>query len=198
VGDPGGFTSHIGVRLWDSRAITAATDDPDGWFSKDSSPFDFRVGGTTYLFSSLSGPAELAVEYWHIPTMTVIASLVVLAAGVVLLWFSLETKVLAVLAAALAVLFAGLFLPSLVYTWLLAGRLGIAGIVALWTVVWLLHIRRRMLLASPFAGRGTSAPPGPGAPTAPAAPVCATVVPNEPPGTDLPPGTTGQPGGQQP
>jgi hypothetical protein len=130
--------------------------------------------------------------------MTVIASLIVLAAGVVLLWFSLETKVLAVLAAALAVVFAGLFLPSLVYSWLLAGRLGIAGVVALWTAVWLLQIRRRMLVASPFARREAPAPPGPGAATAAEAPVCATVVPNVPPVTDPPQGTTGEPGGQQP
>ncbi len=54
VGDPEGFVSHIGVGLWDSREITAAADNPDGWFPKDSSSFDFQVGGTPYLFSSLT------------------------------------------------------------------------------------------------------------------------------------------------
>ena len=29
VGDPEGFVSHIGVGLWDSRAITEAPDNPD-------------------------------------------------------------------------------------------------------------------------------------------------------------------------
>ena len=56
VGDPDGFISHIGVGLWDSRQITEAADNPDGWFPKDSSSFDFQVGGTTYLFSSLTEP----------------------------------------------------------------------------------------------------------------------------------------------
>jgi len=142
VGDPDGFTSHIGVGLWDSRKITPAPDDPDCWFPKDAASFDFQVGGTPYLFSSLSGPTELAIGYWHIPTMTTIASLLVLAIGVVLVPFSIDTKVFAILAAVFVVLFAGLFLPSVVNSWLLAARLGIAGVVALWLVVWLLFVRR--------------------------------------------------------
>lgn len=142
VGDPGGFTSHIGVGLWDSRVMTQAADNPECWFPKDSSSFDFQVAGTTYLFSSLTGPTELAIGYWHIPTMTVIASLVAVAVGVVLLGFSLETKVFTVLALVFAVLFAGLFHPSFINSWLLAARLGIAGVVALWLVVWLLYVRR--------------------------------------------------------
>ena len=56
--------------------------------------------------------------------MTAMASLAVLALGVVLLRFSLEIKVSAILALALAALFAGLFSPSLVNSWLLAARLG--------------------------------------------------------------------------
>ena len=142
VGDPEGFTSHIGVGLWDSRAITEAADNPDSWFPKDSLSFDFQVGGTTYLFSSLTGRTELKTAYWHIPTMTAIGSLLVLAIGVVLLRFSLETKVLAILALAMAALFVGLFSPSLVNSWLLAARLGIASVVAIWLVVWLLYVRR--------------------------------------------------------
>ena len=78
VGDPDGFVSHIGVGVWDSRAITEAADNPDGWFPKDSSSFDFQVGGTTYLFSSLANHAELNVGYWHIPTMTTIGILAAL------------------------------------------------------------------------------------------------------------------------
>ena len=174
VGDPDGLTSHISVGFWDSRAISEAPDNPDSWFPKDNSPFDFRMDGTTYLFSSLTSPKELAIGYWHIPTMATIASLAVLAAGVVLLWFSLETKVLTVFAGVFAVLFACLFAPSFVQSWLLAGRLGIAGIVALWTVVWLLHVRhtrsfgawRAGLAASsrssPAGGAGAADPPGGG------------------------------------
>lgn len=143
VGTPDGFTSHIGVGLWDSRAITQAADNPDGWFPKDTSSFDFQVDGTTYLFSSLTGPTELTIGYWHIPTMTIIASLIALVIGLVLLGFSLETKVFTILALALAVLFVGLFRPSLVNSWLLAARLGIAGVVAVWLVAWLLYVRRR-------------------------------------------------------
>ena len=81
VGDPEGFVSHLGVGLWDSRAITTAPDNPDSWFPKDSSSFDFQVGGTPYLFSSLTGRPELKIGYWHIPTMTTVASLAVLAPG---------------------------------------------------------------------------------------------------------------------
>ncbi len=152
VGDPEGFVSHIGVGLWNSRAITEAADNPDSWFPKDSSSFDFQVGGTTYLFSSLTGRSQLRISYWHIPTMTAIGSLLVLAIGVVLLRFSLDTKVLGVLALALAALFVGLFLPSPVCSWLLAARLGIAGVVAVWLVVWLLWVRRTGSLIGKTAG----------------------------------------------
>ena len=58
------------------------------------------------------------------------------------MWFSLETKVFTILALALAVLFVGLFSPSFINSWLLAARLGIAGVVAIWLVVWLLWVRR--------------------------------------------------------
>jgi hypothetical protein len=163
VGNPGGFTSHLGVGLWDSRAITHAPDNPDSWFPKDTSSFDFQVGGTTYLFSSLTGPPELTIGYWHIPTMTLIASSLALVIGVVLLWFSLETKVYAVLMLVLVALFAGLFVPSLINSWLLAARLGIAAVVALWLVVWLLHVRRTgWTLPSPPTPRA-AAPVAPGA-----------------------------------
>jgi hypothetical protein len=142
VGDPEGFTSHIRVGLWNSRAVNPAADDPDTWFAKDTSSFDFQVGGTPYLFSSLTGPAELKIGYWHIPTMTLIASAIALTIGVVLLAFSLEIKVFVILALALLVLFVGLFSPSWINSWLLAARLGIAAVVAIWLVVWLLYVRR--------------------------------------------------------
>lgn len=145
VGTPKGFTSHIGVGPWDSRAITRATDNPDSWFAQDALSFDFQVGGTSYLFSSLTGPTELSSSYWHIPTMTTIASLLVLAIGAVLIPFSLDTKVFAILGLAFLVLFVGLFTPSIVNSWLLAARLGIAGVVVLWLVVWLLFVRRHGL-----------------------------------------------------
>jgi hypothetical protein len=178
VGDLGGFTSHIGVGLWDSRVITEAPDTPDSWFPKDSSSFDFQVDGTTYLFSSLTGPEELDIDYWHIPTMTTIASLLVLAIGVVLLRFSLETKVLTVLALAFGASFAALFSPSFVYSWLLAARLGIAGVVALWLVIWLLYVRRTRPFAPALAGLRTTAPVALAA--------------------DAPQGATGKPEGGQP
>ncbi|MFW6170287.1 MAG: hypothetical protein ACODAD_07345 [Planctomycetota bacterium] len=142
VGDPEGFTSHIGVGLWDSRRITPAPDNPDSWFPDDTSAFDFQVGGTTYLFSSMVSPADLQTDYWHIPTMTLIASSLVLAVGVMLVPFSLDTKVFSILAVVLGLSFVGMFVPSVVNSWLLAGRLGIAGVIALWLVAWLLHIRR--------------------------------------------------------
>jgi hypothetical protein len=156
VGDPDGFTSHIGVGLWDSRAITPASDDPDTWFRPDASPFD--ADGTPYLFSSLEGPAELQTAYWHIPTMTFIASAIALALGVVLLRFSLETKVFTVLAVALMVVFFGLFWPSVINSWLLAARMGIAAVISLWLVAWFLYVHRsgviQQVLAAPEAGEG--------------------------------------------
>ncbi len=142
VGNPVGFTSHIGVGYWDSRMITPARENPDTWFSADVSPFDFQVDGTNYLFSSLAAPAALEIAYWHIPTMTLIASVLALAVGVLLLWFSLETKVFTVLGLLFLVWFAGLFAPSLVNSWLLAARLGIAGVVMVWLAAWLLRVGR--------------------------------------------------------
>lgn len=186
VGNPEGFTSHIGVGLWDSRKILETADNPDSWFPKDTSSFDFQVGGTTYLFSSLTGPTELEIDYWHIPTMTVIASLLVLVVGVVLVPFSLESKVFTILAFAFVVLFAGLFSPSVVYSWLLAARLGIAGVVALWLVVWLLYVRRAGYFARSPAGQES---------TMPVASLAAAGVSSEP-ATDPPPETP--PDGQGP
>ena len=171
VGEPGGFTSHIGVGWWDSRAISQIPDNPDSWFPQDGSSFDFQVGGTTYLFSSLTAPPALAVGYWHIPTMTLVASSLAVGIGLLLLWFSLETKVYAILALALLALFAGLFVPSQVNSWLLAARLGIACVLALWLVAWLLYVRRtgwpllvlgRTPAAVPVAELAESAPAMPG------------------------------------
>jgi len=198
VGDPEGFTSHIGVGLWDSRAITEAPENPDSWFPKDSSSVDFQVGGTAYLFSSLTGPTELDIDYWHIPTMTIIASLIALAIGLVLLWFSLETKVLTVLALALAVLFIGLFAPSFINSWLLAARLGIAAVVALWLVVWLLHIRRSISFAPAPGAQNAGGPAAPVAAVAMAGPPDGTVAPGDAPAAEGPEGTTGKTGEGQP
>ena len=180
VGDPEGYTNHISVGLWDSRKITRAVDNPDGWFPQDTSSFDFQVGGTTYLFSNLTGPTELKIDYWHIPSMTLVASLIVLVIGVVLVPFSLDAKVFTILTGVLVVSFAGLFTPSIVNSWLLAARLGFAGVVALWLVVWLLFLRRtghfQAVPARPTsAGSGaagvaskgaTESPPTPGTPFA--------------------------------
>ena len=192
VGVPEGYTSHIGVGLWDSRRISAAADNPDGWFPKDTSSFDFQVGGTNYLFSSLTGPTELEIGYWHIPTMTAIASLLVLAIGGVLVWFSLETKVFSILALVFVVLFVGLFSPSVVNSWLLAARLGIAGVVALWLVVWLLFVRRTGFSLPSPGGQNVPAPaatgltPMPEAPPGGREPVDVEVVGDETSATDSP------------
>jgi len=183
VGDPDGFTSHIGVGLWDSRRITHAIDNPDGWFPTDTSSFDFHVGGTTYLFSSLTGPTELTIDYWHIPTMTIIASLLALTIGVVLVRFSLETKVFTILALVFVVLFVGLFTPSFINSWLLAARLGIAGVVALWLVVWLLYARR-----TGWSLPSLAAPVAPGADTSN----------STEPATDQPPASEAPPDGREP
>jgi hypothetical protein len=97
--------------------------------------------------------------------MTAIGSLLALAAGVVLVPFSLDTKVFTILALVFVVLFVGLFSPSIINSWLLAARPGIAGVVAIWLVVWLLYVRRtRRSLSSP-AGRDPTAPVTPGADT---------------------------------
>jgi hypothetical protein len=144
VGDPDGFTNHIRVNLFDARNIERAPDQPDSWFPQDASSFDFQVGGTTYLYSSLEGPTELSTGYWRISVMTLIASLSLLLVGVLLIPFSVETKVGAAFVGAFGVLFAALFFPSTAYSWLLAARLGIAGVIAAWLVVWLLYLRKNM------------------------------------------------------
>ncbi len=163
IGNPEGFGSHIEVGLWDSRAINPAADNPDTWFPPDPSSFDFQVDGTAYLFSSLAAPPELEIGYWHIPTMTLIAGAAALALGLVLLPFSLETRVFTILALVLLVLFVGLFQPSLVNSWLLAARLGIAAVVALWTVAWLLRARRAGVFQRMLAGEGLAVPAATGA-----------------------------------
>ncbi len=188
VGDPEGFTSHISVGLWDSRKITHAPDDPDRWFPQDTSSFDFQVGGTTYLFSSLTGPMELKISYWHIPTMTVIASLLVLAIGGLLVPFALETKVFTILATVFVVLFVGLFTPSIINSWLLAARLGIAAVVALWLVVWLLYVRRKGFSLPSLAGQAATVPAAPGTDTGS----------SSEPATGPPPAPEAPPDGQEP
>ena len=160
VGDPDGFTNHIRVSLLDARNIDRAPDQPDSWFPQDASSFDFQVGGTTYLYSSLEGPTELTTGYWRISVMTLIASLSVLLLGLLLIPFSVETKVGAAFVGAFAVLFAALFFPSTAYSWLLAARLGIAGVIAAWLVVWLLYLRKNMQLR-PAPPQQQESPPAP-------------------------------------
>ncbi|MHB8952965.1 MAG: hypothetical protein ACYC4U_08275 [Pirellulaceae bacterium] len=180
VGDPDGFTSHIHVGLLDSRTITRAPDNPDSWFPQNASSFDFQVGGTTYLFSTLEGPADLRVGYWRISVMTLMASLMVLVLGLALVPFSVETKVFAVFAVAFGLLFAGLFSPTTVNSWLLSARLGVAGVVAVWLVVWLLYLRRTI----PF--RTAAQPPSVAAP--------AIEIVEEVHKTDMPENAAGDPG----
>ena len=128
VGDPEGFVSHIGVGLWDSRANHRSPRQsrrlvPQGQLV-------VRLPGRRHaLFVQQSDrPAGTENRLLAHPHHDRVASLAVLALGVVLLRFSLATKVSAILALALAGLFAGLFSPSLVNSWLLAARLGIAAV----------------------------------------------------------------------
>ena len=123
------------------------------------------MGGTTYLFSTLTGRPELSIGYWHIPTMTTIGSLLVLALGAVLLRFSLESKVLASWfwhssSSSPAYLCRR---SSIVGCW--RRRLGIAGVVALWLVVWLLWVRRQGFLVPVVVGPTTATPAAPAAET---------------------------------
>ena len=114
----------------------------------------------------------------------VLGSLLVLAIGLVLLCFSLETKVLTVLALVFAVPFIGLFSPSLINSWLLAARLGIAVVIALWLVVWLLYVRRTgsLVLAPARPGADAAAADTQGK-TAASNEVVAAKVVNGPEGT---------------
>ena len=142
VGDPEGFTSHIGVGLWDSRRITVPPTILTAGSPKTPRRSTSRSAARLTCSVVCPAPAELQIGYWHIPTMTLIASLCVLVVGFVLVPFSLDVKVFTILLAVVAAALASLFSPSIVHSWLLAARLGIAGVVALWLLVWLLFLRR--------------------------------------------------------
>ncbi|GAG19945.1 unnamed protein product, partial [marine sediment metagenome] len=83
--------------------------------------------------------------------------------------------------------------------WLLAARLGIAGVVALWLVVWLLYVRRTGCYTQWLAEQdaiATKRPPASGAPPDAEEPADAEVVGDEaaaadPSGSTDPPGSTG-------
>ena len=157
VGEPTGFTSET-RSVFDAfryQQVTNVGENPESSFPGDTTTFDFRTAGHAYLYSSLSPPPELAVRYWKIAPMTLAGSLAVLAIGGVLVFFRFEAKVLLALAAALAVLLAGLFWREAVLSWLAAARIGLASVIALWLVLFLLRIRRAIPLRMAAAGAGT-------------------------------------------
>jgi hypothetical protein len=137
--------------------FSKALDNPDSWFPHESTTFDFRTAGHSYLYSSLNPPPHVAVRYWKTAPMTLVGSLAVLVIGGVLAFVRFEAKVAAVFAAVLATLFAGLFWQEAVLGWVAAARVGLAAVIALWLVVFLLRVRH----AIPFrvaaaAGAGTA------------------------------------------
>lgn len=157
VGEPTGFVSetrHM-LSLWGLRPQTRYGEEPAQWFTDEAGTFDFRTAGHDYVYSSLTGPAELAVRYWHLPAMTVAASVVALAIGGLLLVFRVETRVFCVFVAVLGVLFASLFWPESVTSWLDAARLGITAAMALWLVRLGLRVGRAIPLRLAAAGAGS-------------------------------------------
>ncbi len=157
VSEPTGFTTEtkLIVEPLAFKEVLYASQEPDTWFPGDSTTFDFRTAGHAYLYSTLNAPPELAVRYWKIAPMTLVGSLVVLGIGFVLVFFKLEAKVLLALVAGLSALLAGLFWPETVKSWLAATHLGIAGVLALWLVVFVLRMRRSIPLRMAAAGAGT-------------------------------------------
>ncbi len=178
VGEPPGFTtaSRLVLDRVGLRQVQTVRDNPEEGLTSDASTFDFRTAGHSYLYSSLSDPSEVAVRYWHDPTMTLVGSIAVLVIGVVLVFFRLESKVLLVLAAALAALLAGMFWPEAVKSWIESAQIGFAGMIALWLVVFLLRVRHALPMrlaaansATPLAAGATESPaaePPPAAPDA--------------------------------
>jgi hypothetical protein len=157
VGEPSGFTSET-RSVFDAfryQQVTYAREDPESWFPGNTTTFDFRTAGHAYLFSSLSPPPELAMRYWKTAPMTLAGSLVVLVIGGLLISVRFEAKVLLVLAGTLAVLMAGLFWREAVMSWLAAARIGLASVIALWLVLFLLRVRRTIPLRMAAAGAGT-------------------------------------------
>jgi hypothetical protein len=199
VGEPSGFTSET-RSVFDAfryQQVTYAAEDPESAFRGDTTTFDFRTAGHSYLFSSLSPPPELAVRYWKTAPMTLAGSLVVLAIGALLVFCRFEAKVLLVLAAALLALLAGLFWREAVLSWLAAARIGLASVIALWLVLFLLRVRRAIPLRMAAAGAGTvllsavgtSATAAPAAP--PTSPESAASQPDSPAQpADAPPAST--------
>jgi hypothetical protein len=158
VGEPVGFTSGMRqiITPFGNALVQVASDNPDNWFGGDTATFDFRTDGHSYLYGSLNAPPALGVRYWKSAAMTLVGSLGVLLVGLALAFARLEAKVLSLLAGSLGGLLAELFWSEAVRSWLDACRIGLAGVIALWLVLFLLRVRRKMALGLAVASAGTA------------------------------------------
>jgi hypothetical protein len=159
IGEPTGFTLESGgyaTPLAPDYA-SARTEDPDAWFPGDSTTFDFRTAGHSYLYGSLNAPPRLVVRYWKDAPMSLAGSLAVLIVGGGLVFFRFEAKVLVAFLAVLGTLLAGMFWQQSVISWVAAARIGLAAVIALWLIMFLLRLRRSIPLraAAAAAGAGT-------------------------------------------
>ena len=183
IGEPPGFDAETRLVLGQRgfQHFTTAPEEPGTWFPGDSAAFDFRTAGRSYLYGSLTAPEELVVRYWKFASMTLAGSLAVMFAGVVLLAFRFESRVLLLLTAVLGCFLAGMFWPESVAAWLIAARIGGAGVLALWLVIFLLRVRRAIPMRAAAASAGAvligtvatspgtvtgEPPPAPGPPSA--------------------------------
>jgi glucose dehydrogenase len=104
--------------------------------------------------------------------MNLAGSLAIFVVGFALVFVRLEAKVFVLLAAILGTIVAGMFWPEAMVNWLAAARMGVAAVIALWLVVFLLRVRRTSpfqaaaagvgtVLLSTVAGSAATMPPGP-------------------------------------
>jgi hypothetical protein len=192
VGEPAGFTNETRqvITPLGNALVQVASDNPDNWFGGETATFDFRTAGHSYLYSSLSAPPALGVRYWKTAAMTLVGSVGVLLVGLALAFARLEAKVLSLLAGSLGGLMAELFWSEAVRSWLDACRIGLAGVIALWLVLFLLRVRRKMALGLAVASAGTvlfGAAGGQAAESPPAAPPPQPVADQPAPTEQAPP-----------
>jgi hypothetical protein len=158
IGEPDGFTAETRSALvglgYEQR--TATREDPESWFPGNSTTFEFRTAGHSTLYSTLNAPPALSVRYWQTAPMNLTGSLVVLVMGVALVFFRLEAKVFTLLAAVLGTLVAAMFWQEAVINWVGAARLGMAAVIALWLVMFILRVRRAIPLRAAAVGAGTA------------------------------------------
>ncbi len=196
VGEPAGFTNETRqvITPLGNALVQIARDNPDNWFGGETATFDFRTAGHSYLYSSLSAPPALGVRYWKTAAMTLVGSVGILLVGLALAFARLEAKVLSLLAGSLGGLMAELFWSEAVRSWLDACRIGLAGVIALWLVLFLLRVRRKMALGLAVASAGTVLLGAAGGQAAESPPV----APPPQPAADQPASTEQAPPAEQP